>query len=83
MDLKAKVEAALETIRPYLQADGGDVSIEEVTADHVVKVKLLGNCGSCKMSYMTMKAGIEQAIKKDVPQIKAVEAINLAEQDSF
>jgi Fe-S cluster biogenesis protein NfuA len=83
MDLKAQIEKALETIRPYLKADGGDVIVEEITADNVVKVKLLGNCGSCKMSYMTMKAGIEQAIIKDVPQIKAVEAVNLAEQEGF
>ncbi|MBB5635538.1 Fe-S cluster biogenesis protein NfuA [Pedobacter cryoconitis] len=79
MDLKEQVELALETIRPYLKADGGDVAIEEITPDNVVKLKLLGNCGSCKMSFMTMKAGIEQAIMKAVPQITAVEAINLTE----
>ncbi|MBB5623164.1 Fe-S cluster biogenesis protein NfuA [Pedobacter cryoconitis] len=79
MDLKEQVEQALETIRPYLKADGGDVAIEEITPDNVVKLKLLGNCGSCKMSFMTMKAGIEQAIMKAVPQITAVEAINLTE----
>jgi Fe-S cluster biogenesis protein NfuA len=79
MDLKEQVEQALETIRPYLKADGGDVAIEEITSDNVVKLKLLGNCGSCKMSFMTMKAGIEQAIMKAVPQITAVEAINLTE----
>ncbi|WP_410222052.1 NifU family protein [Pedobacter sp.] len=80
MDLRAQVEQALETIRPYLIADGGNVAIEEITPDNVVKVKLLGNCGSCKMSFMTMKAGIEQAIIKEVPEIKGVEAIDLAEQ---
>ena len=79
MDLKEQVEQALETIRPYLKADGGDVAIEEITSDNVVKLKLLGNCGSCKMSFMTMKAGIEQAIMKAVPQITGVEAINLTE----
>lgn len=79
MELKQQVEQALETIRPYLIADGGDVVIEEITADHVVRLRLLGNCGSCKMSFMTMKAGIEQAILKAVPQITAVEAINLSE----
>ncbi|KIO76091.1 nitrogen fixation protein NifU [Pedobacter lusitanus] len=79
MDLREQVEQALETIRPYLKADGGDVAIEEITPDNVVKLKLLGNCGSCKMSFMTMKAGIEQAIMKAVPQITAVEAINLTE----
>lgn len=80
MDLRAQVEQALETIRPYLIADGGNVAIEEITPDNVVKVKLLGNCGSCKMSFMTMKAGIEQAIIKAVPGIKGVEAVDLAEQ---
>lgn len=79
MNLIEQVEQALETIRPYLIADGGDVAIEEITADNVVKLRLLGNCGSCKMSFMTMKAGIEQAIMKSVPQITAVDAINLAE----
>ena len=79
MNLLEQVEQALETIRPYLIADGGDVAIDEITADNVVKLKLLGNCGSCKMSFMTMKAGIEQAIMKSVPQITAVEAINLTE----
>ncbi|WP_316841016.1 NifU family protein [Pedobacter gandavensis] len=79
MDLTQQVEQALDTIRPYLIADGGDVAIEEITADNVVKLRLLGNCGSCKMSFMTMKAGIEQAIMKAVPQITAVVAINLAE----
>lgn len=79
MNLTEQVEQALETIRPYLIADGGDVAIEEITADNVVKLKLLGNCGSCKMSFMTMKAGIEQAIMKSVPQITSVVAVNLAE----
>ena len=79
MNLVEQVEQALETIRPYLLADGGDVAIEEITADKVVKLKLLGNCGSCKMSFMTMKAGIEQAIMKSVPEITGVVAINLAE----
>lgn len=80
MNLTERVEQALETIRPYLIADGGDVAVEEITSDNVVKLKLLGNCGSCKMSFMTMKAGIEQAIMKSVPEITAVEAVNLAEQ---
>ncbi|MFP5079233.1 NifU family protein [Pedobacter sp. JCM 36344] len=79
MNLTEQVEQALESIRPYLIADGGDVAIEEITEDNVVKLKLLGNCGSCKMSFMTMKAGIEQAIMKSVPQITSVVAINLAE----
>lgn len=79
MNLTEQVEQALGTIRPYLVADGGDVSVEEITADKVVKLRLLGNCGSCPMSFMTMKAGIEQAIRKAVPEITGVEAVNLTE----
>ena len=81
MELLQKVENALDTIRPYLEADGGNVSVEEITSDNIVKLKLLGACGSCPMSIMTLKAGIEQAIKKAVPEIIAVEAINLTDMD--
>jgi Fe-S cluster biogenesis protein NfuA len=81
MSLIQEVEQALETIRPYLIADGGNVEIEEITPEKVVKLKLLGNCGNCKMSFMTMKAGIEQAIMKAVPEITSVVAVNLTEQD--
>ncbi len=78
MNLREQVEQALETIRPYLIADGGNVAIEEITEDKVVRLRLLGNCSSCKMSFMTMKAGIEQAILKAVPEIKAVESVDVA-----
>ena len=71
----------MDTIRPYLEADGGNVSIEEITPDHIVRLKLLGSCGSCPMSIMTLKAGIEQAIKKAVPEIAGIEAINLTDID--
>jgi len=81
MSLLDKVEAALDSIRPYLEADGGNVSIEEITPEGVVRLKLLGSCGSCPMSIMTLKAGIEQAIKKAVPEITAIEAINLTDID--
>ncbi|PTQ99725.1 Fe-S cluster biogenesis protein NfuA [Mucilaginibacter yixingensis] len=81
MSLIEQVESALDTIRPYLEADGGNVSIEEITPDNVVRLKLLGSCGSCPMSIMTLKAGIEQAIKKAVPEVTAVEAINLTDID--
>jgi Fe-S cluster biogenesis protein NfuA len=81
MTLIEQVEAALDTIRPYLETDGGNVSIEEITPEGVVKLKLLGSCGSCPMSIMTLKAGIEQAIKKAVPQITGVEAVNLTDID--
>ncbi|GAA3971406.1 MULTISPECIES: NifU family protein [Mucilaginibacter] len=81
MSLLSQVEAALDTIRPYLEADGGNVSVEEITPEGVVKLKLLGSCGSCPMSIMTLKAGIEQAIKKAVPEVTAIEAINLTDID--
>lgn len=70
-----KVEEALELIRPYLKADGGDISLVEVTDDLIVKVKLLGACNGCPMSFQTMKNGVEQVIKKTLPEIKAVETI--------
>lgn len=76
-DLTARVEAALEQIRPYLQADGGNVSLIEITDDNIVKLELHGACKSCSMSMMTMKAGIEESIKRIAPEIKGVEAINL------
>ena len=81
MSLIDQVEKALDTIRPYLEADGGNVSVEEITPDNVVKLKMLGSCGSCPMSIMTLKAGIEQAIMKAVPEITAVEALNLTDID--
>jgi Fe-S cluster biogenesis protein NfuA len=81
MSLLDRVEAALDTIRPYLLTDGGNVSVEEISAGNVVKLRLLGSCGSCPMSIMTLKAGIEEAIKKAVPEITSVEAINLTDAD--
>jgi Fe-S cluster biogenesis protein NfuA len=67
-----EVKAVLETVRPALQADGGDVELVEVTADGVVKVRLKGACGSCPMSTMTLKMGIERAMKEKVPGVKEV-----------
>lgn len=81
MSLLERVEAALDTIRPYLLTDGGNVSVEDITPDNVVRLKLLGSCGSCPMSIMTLKAGIEEAVKKAVPEINSVEAINLTDID--
>ncbi|MFN3403119.1 MAG: NifU family protein [Cytophagaceae bacterium] len=72
-----KVEQALDSIRPYLEADGGNVRLLEITDDMVVKLELLGACGSCPMSSMTLKAGVEEAIKKAVPQVTAVVAVNV------
>lgn len=72
MTLKEKVEAALEKVRPSLQADGGDVQLVDVDADGVVKVVLQGACAGCPMSQMTLKAGIEKVLKKSVPEVKSV-----------
>ena len=75
--LYTKVLAALDKIRPYLEADGGDVKIVEISDDNVVMIELLGACGSCPMSTMTLKAGVEEAVKREVPEIKSVDAINI------
>ena len=75
-ELRKKAEAALDLIRPYLQTDGGDVQIIELTDDLVLRLQLLGACGSCPMSLMTLKAGVEETVKREVPEIKAIEAIN-------
>jgi len=74
--LHKKVEDALDTIRPYLEADGGNVSVIEITSDQILKLELTGACKTCNMSHMTMKAGIEETIKRSVPEIKGVEAVN-------
>ena len=76
-ELTKKIEASLDSIRPYLRADGGDVKVSEVTADYIVKLEFVGTCGNCSMSTMTFKAGVEAAIKRDVPEIKSIEVINL------
>jgi Fe-S cluster biogenesis protein NfuA len=70
-----KVQAVLDQVRPMLQRDGGDVELIEVTADGIVKVKLQGACGSCPMSTMTLKMGIEKAIKEQIPEIVEVQQV--------
>lgn len=76
-ELAQKIEASLNSIRPYLLADGGNVKINEITPERVVRLEFVGNCGNCSMSTMTFKAGVEAAIKRDVPEIKSIEVINL------
>ncbi len=71
-----RIEETLAQLRPYLEADNGNVSFVELTEDLIVKVRLEGACSSCSMSMMTLKAGIEQSILKAVPSVKAVEAIS-------
>ena len=74
--LISRIETTLDTLRPYLEADKGNVSLLEVTEDMVVKLELLGACSSCSMSMMTLKAGIEQSLLKAIPELKGVIAIN-------
>lgn len=76
-ELTEKVKNVIEQIRPYLQQDGGDIEFVEITDDNIVNVKLTGACGSCPYSTMTLKNGVETAVKKAVPDIASVEAINL------
>jgi Fe-S cluster biogenesis protein NfuA len=78
-ELTKRVEEALNQIRPYLEADGGNVTLREITDDLVVKLELHGACRTCSMSVMTMKAGVEETVRRAVPEVKAVEAVNLAE----
>lgn len=75
--LRERINKALADLRPFLEADGGDITLEEVTADGVAKVRLHGACTTCSMSQMTMKAGVEEAIKRVAPSIKRVDAVNL------
>jgi Fe-S cluster biogenesis protein NfuA len=72
-----QIERALDSMRPYLAADGGNVKVLEVTEDKVVRLELMGSCGSCPMSAMTFKGGLEEAILRAVPEITKVEAINI------
>ncbi len=75
-ELKKKVEDALAQVRPYLQADGGDVQLVDIDeVAKTVKVRLIGACSGCPSAGMTLKAGVEAAIKKDAPEIKTVEAV--------
>ena len=78
-DLAQRVETSLDSIRPYLEADGGNVRILEITRDNVLRLEFVGNCGSCAMSTMTFKAGVEDAIRRAVPELKAIEVVNLVQ----
>jgi len=82
-ELHQQIEEALDKIRPYLMADGGSVRLLNITEDYVVELELLGACGSCPMSTMTLRAGIEQALKRSVPKVKRVEAVNASGLFSF
>ncbi|HCC70386.1 MAG TPA: hypothetical protein DEQ09_04445 [Bacteroidales bacterium] len=73
--LQARVKATLEKVRPYLQADGGDIELVEVTDDFIVKVRLTGACHGCPFSMQTLKGGVEQTLIKEVPEIVEVVAV--------
>ena len=72
-----KIERSLDSMRPYLAADGGNVRVLDISDDKVVRLELLGSCGSCPMSAMTFKGGLEEAILRAVPEISRVEAVNI------
>ncbi|MDP2301156.1 MAG: NifU family protein [Ignavibacteria bacterium] len=74
--MEERIKNALEGIRPYLKADGGDVELVNVSKDGIVQVKLLGACSSCPMSQMTLRAGVERALIRAVPGIRRVEAVS-------
>jgi Fe-S cluster biogenesis protein NfuA len=75
-DLKLKVEEALEEIRPFLQNDGGDITLVAIEDNKLVKVRLEGNCVGCSVNQMTLRSGVEMTIKKHAPQIE--EVVNVA-----
>ena len=78
-NLMRRIEEAIDTIRPYLEADGGNVTVTDVTDDYQAMVQLHGACSSCSMSTMTLRAGVSEAIKHAVPEITSVVAINMPE----
>ena len=76
LEIEQKIKGVIEKIKPALQADGGNIEFVNMTEDNVVNVRLLGACGSCPYSLITLKQGVETAIKEEVPSVKSVEAVN-------
>ena len=76
IDLTQKINLSLEELRPHLKADGGDMELVEITDEGVARVRLLGACSDCSMSVMTIKAGLEEAVKRIAPEIVRVEAVS-------
>ena len=74
--MKEEILKALESVRPFLQADNGDIELVDVTDDGIVKVRLLGECEKCPLSIMTLRAGIERTLMKQVPGVRIIEAVN-------
>jgi len=77
--IETKVLGAMDQLRPFLKADGGDMELVEIKEDGTVVVRLLGACSDCSMSMMTLKAGLEEAVKKAAPEVKEVIAVNMPE----
>ncbi|NBC07954.1 MAG: NifU family protein [Bacteroidetes bacterium] len=75
-EMIARVDEALNDVRPHLKVDGGNVEVVDITDNHIVKIKWLGTCENCSMSMMTMKAGIEETLRGKIPEVSGVEAIN-------
>jgi len=76
VELTQKINLSLEELRPHLHADGGDMELVEITDDGIARVRLLGACSDCSMSIMTIKAGLEEAVKRIAPEIRSVEAVH-------
>lgn len=76
-ELTVKINEALASLRPFFEADGGDMKLIDITDEGIAQIQLLGACSDCSMSMMTLKAGVEQAVKKVAPEIVAVEAVEL------
>ena len=74
-NINGRIEIILEKIRPYLQFDGGDVELVEVTKDNIVKVRLLGACNGCPLNLMTLRAGIERSVMNSIPEVKRIESV--------
>lgn len=74
-EILLKIHKGIDAVRPFLMADGGDLELVDVTDDNVVKVRLLGSCEGCPFSMMTLKAGIEQAIRKEWPELNTLESV--------
>lgn len=76
IELAERIEGALSQLRPYLEADQGDITLKEITDEFIVKVELHGSCAGCSLIDMTMKGGVEEVIRGVAPEVKAIEAIN-------
>lgn len=77
-ELLSRVESALDSIRPYLETDGGNIRVVDITPNNLLRLEFMGNCGNCPMSSMTFKAGVEEAVIRLVPEIKSIEVVSLA-----